>query len=82
MVYGCILIIGLIIVFVIACVIIDDDNKRHSADYGRVARCPKCGSTKVYAMTYDDKRNSVAFWGAASSKIGKRYHCDDCNHEW
>lgn len=59
-----------------------DTQERHTRDYGNVARCPKCSSTKVYAMTYDDKRASINFWGAASSKIGKRYHCDNCNYEW
>ena len=59
-----------------------DSEIRHKNDYGKVARCPKCGSTKVYAMTYDDKRMSISFWGAGSSKIGKRYHCDSCGFEW
>lgn len=60
----------------------NEDQKRHQNDYGNVARCPKCGSTKVYGMTYDDKSASIAFWGAASSKIGKRFHCDNCGNEW
>ncbi len=59
-----------------------DKRQRHEQDYGLVARCYKCGSTKVYHMTYDDKRDSIAFWGAASSKIGMTYHCDDCGAEW
>ena len=73
--------VGIVIAFVGAA-IDADDQKRHTADYGNVTRCYKCGSTKVYAMTYDDKRASIAFWGAASSKIGKRYHCDNCGNEW
>lgn len=60
----------------------DDNNIRHKSDYGNVAKCPFCGSTDVYAMTWDDKRDSVAFWGTASSKVGKRYHCDNCGKEW
>ncbi len=59
-----------------------DDDIRHKSDYGKVNKCPKCGSTDVYIMTWDDKREDVAFWGGASSKIGKRYHCDNCNFEW
>lgn len=59
-----------------------DNQLRHQNDYGKVARCYKCGSTNVYAMTYDDKRDSINFWGAASTKIGKRYHCDNCGNEW
>ena len=61
----------------------DKDNQmRHENDYGKIARCYKCGSTRVYLMTYDDKRDSINFWGAASTKIGKRYHCDNCGNEW
>lgn len=60
----------------------NDNQMRHENDYGKVARCYKCGSIRVYAMTYDDKRESIAFWGAASTKIGKRYHCDNCGNEW
>ena len=60
----------------------EDNRKRHENDYGKVARCYKCNSTRVYAMTWDDKRDSVNFWGAASTKIGKRYHCDNCGNEW
>lgn len=59
-----------------------DNQQRHENDYGKVAQCYKCGSTRVYAMTYDDKRDSINFWGAASTKIGKRYHCDNCGNEW
>lgn len=71
-----------IVLFLIGMGIENDDQVRHTNDYGRIARCPKCGSTKVYAMTYDDKRASISFWGAASSKIGKRFHCDNCHYEW
>ena len=59
-----------------------DNQIRHENDYGKVARCPYCGSLQVYAMTYDDKRDSINFWGAASTKIGKRFHCDCCGKEW
>lgn len=44
--------------------------------------CPHCGHYKVRAATWDDKRYSVAFWGAASSKIGTHYKCDHCGNMW
>lgn len=44
--------------------------------------CPHCGHYKVRSATWDDKRMSVAFWGAHSQKIGKRYKCDNCGNMW
>ena len=44
--------------------------------------CPYCGHYKVRNATWDDKRMSVAFWGAASNAIGKDYICDRCKHMW
>lgn len=40
--------------------------------------CPYCGHYKVRYATWDDKRMSVAFWGMASTKIGKAYKCEHC----
>ena len=71
-----------IILFFVGVGIENDDQTRNQRDYGKTCRCPKCNSDRVYFMTYDDKRSSIAFWGAASSKIGKRFHCDDCSYEW
>lgn len=59
-----------------------DDQMRHQNDYGKAPTCYRCGSSKTYFMTYDDKRASISFWGAHSTKIGKRYHCDNCGNEW
>ncbi len=44
--------------------------------------CPHCGHYKVRQATWDDKKLSVAFWGAASDKIGKSYICDNCKSVW
>lgn len=77
----------LLVLFVIFMVVggvlnAQDTKERHESQYGRVARCPHCNSTNCYMMNYDDKYMSVNFWGAASSKIGKLYHCDNCGYEW
>ena len=80
--FGAFLIIVGIISLAAAKQEVQDNQLRHQSDYGKVTRCIKCGSTKVYRMTYDDKRDSITFWGAASDKIGKTYHCDNCEHEW
>ena len=47
-----------------------------------LSACPHCGHYKVRKANWDDKRISVAFWGAASTKIGKSYICDHCERMW
>ena len=44
--------------------------------------CPHCGHYKVRCAKWEDKRMSVAFWGAASSAIGKSYKCEHCGGMW
>lgn len=44
--------------------------------------CPHCGHYKVRNANWEDKRYSVAFWGAASSKIGKQFKCEHCGEMW
>lgn len=44
--------------------------------------CPYCGHYKVRYAKWEDKRASVAFWGAASSKIGTNYKCEYCGRMW
>ena len=44
--------------------------------------CPHCGHYKVRYAEWEDKRYSVAFWGAASDKLGKNYKCEHCGEMW
>lgn len=44
--------------------------------------CPHCGHYKVRNAKWEDKSLSVAFWGIASSKIGKDYKCEHCGEMW
>ena len=44
--------------------------------------CPYCGHYKVRYAKWEDKSLSIAFWGIASSKIGKEYKCEHCNRMW
>ena len=44
--------------------------------------CPYCGHYKVRYAKWEDKRASVAFWGAASSKLGTNYKCEHCGRMW
>lgn len=44
--------------------------------------CPHCGHYKVRNAKWEDKRLSVSFWGAYSTKIGKCYKCEHCGEMW
>ena len=44
--------------------------------------CPYCGHYKVRSAKWEDKQLSVAFWGIASSAIGKEYKCEHCKNMW
>lgn len=44
--------------------------------------CPRCGHYKVRHAKWEDKSMSVAFWGIASSTIGKNYKCEHCGRMW
>lgn len=45
-------------------------------------KCPNCGSTNTKQISNVNRAASVAMWGLASSKIGKQYQCNRCNHKW
>lgn len=45
-------------------------------------KCPNCGSTNTKQISNVNRVASVAMWGLASSKIGKQYQCNRCNHKW
>lgn len=45
-------------------------------------RCPYCNRYRVRYANWDDKKVSAAFWGIASSKLGKAYTCDACKKFW
>lgn len=44
--------------------------------------CPMCGSKKVKKIGTINRAASIATVGLASSKIGKQYECDNCQHKW
>ena len=44
--------------------------------------CPYCRHYKVRHSKWEDKRYSVAFWGAASDKLGKQFKCEHCGEMW
>ena len=45
-------------------------------------KCPHCGSINIEKISAMSRSISVSALGLASDKIGKQYHCKDCNHNW
>ena len=40
--------------------------------------CPYCKSNKCSRISILGRVVSVEFWGLASNKLGKQWHCEDC----
>lgn len=45
-------------------------------------RCPTCGSPDLEKIGTASKVLDVAFWGFASGKVRKTFHCKNCGYEW
>lgn len=43
-----------------------------------IVTCPYCQSTKCSRISILGRMVSVEFWGLASNKLGKQWHCHDC----
>ena len=43
-----------------------------------IVTCPYCQSTKCSRISILGRMVSVEFWGFASNKLGKQWHCHDC----
>lgn len=48
----------------------------------RVPKCPYCQSTNLKKITVSDRFISVGLFGLASKKIGKQWHCNNCNSDF
>lgn len=47
-----------------------------------VPKCPTCGSPDLEKIGTASKVLDVAFWGFASGKVKKTFHCKNCGYEW
>ena len=47
-----------------------------------VPKCPTCGSPDLEKIGTASKVLDVAFWGFASVKVKKTFHCKNCGYEW
>lgn len=54
-------------------------NPTNTAPAKPIVMCPYCKSTNVVKLSMLGKVVSVEVLGAASNKIGKQWHCNDCD---
>lgn len=47
-----------------------------------VPKCPTCGSPDLEKIGTASKVLDIAFWGFASGKVKKTFHCKNCGYEW
>ena len=59
---------------------IDAENRKKYNNY--MLTCPICRSKNIKKITDINKTFSVMMLGVASSKIGKQYECENCQHKW
>lgn len=45
-------------------------------------KCPVCGCPHIDKIGTGSKLIDVAFWGFASGKVKKTFHCLNCGYEW
>ena len=45
-------------------------------------KCPYCGSLRVRKISTGRRLFSVGLFGLGSSKIGKQWHCNECNSDF
>lgn len=48
----------------------------------KYVQCPYCNSKKVIKLTTLDRTSSVVVSGLASGKIGKQWHCHNCDSDF
>lgn len=63
-----------------------DEERRKAAEEAAkpvyTPRCPTCGSPDLEKIGTASKVLDVAFWGFASGKVKKTFHCNNCGYEW
>lgn len=64
-----------------------EECKRINPDWGKVEdenisnhpKCPTCGSTNIKQISTTSRLVSTSLFGLSSGKIGKQWHCRNCN---
>lgn len=64
----------------------DQQTKKELSEEAELAKyapkCPTCGSPDLEKIGTASKVLDVAFWGFASGKVKKTFHCNNCGYEW
>jgi hypothetical protein len=63
-----------------------DEEKRKAEEEAAkpvyTPKCPTCGSPDLEKIGTASKVLDAAFWGFASGKVKKTFHCNNCGYEW
>lgn len=59
-----------------------EDFRRTSVPSTNRVKCPYCQSEDVKKITTAGRAVSVGFFGLASQKIGKQWHCNKCKSDF
>lgn len=57
-------------------------DKKPKTSQSSAITCPYCKSTNVKKLDFIDRGVSFGLFGFASSKVGKQWHCKNCNSDF
>ena len=60
----------------------EEKNKKFQESLPPTATCPYCKSTSTKKISGTSRWLSTGFWGIASSKVGKQWHCTKCGSDF
>lgn len=70
--------------FFCGCNLITEDEYQANGYHPEIptVECPYCHSTNTKKIGWLDRCGSVELWGLGSSKIGKQFHCNNCEADF
>lgn len=57
-------------------------NQQQSAYYASLPKCQYCKSTNIKKIGVVSRSVSIGMFGLASGKVGKQWHCNNCNSDF
>lgn len=64
---------------------LDEERRKAEEEVAKpiyTPKCPTCGSPDLEKIGTASKVLDIAFWGFASGKVKKTFHCNNCGYEW